>query len=71
MSRSEEQGIDLASRGLHTLAKVKPKWTRYELDLSKYDLGRACNGFTFVLARNQQEDSHAPVHFFLDNIYFQ
>lgn len=51
--------------------KLKKEWTRYELALSKYDLSRVCNGFTFVLARNQQEEPRAPVDFFIDDIYFE
>jgi hypothetical protein len=45
------------------------------LDLSKFkpeDLKYICNGFTFVLSVDQQEDSNvSTTQFYLDTIYFE
>ncbi len=54
--------------------KLSKEWQRFELDLSGYraeDLCRICNGFTFVLNKDQQADSNNRTQFFLDTIYFE
>jgi hypothetical protein len=55
--------------------KLPTEWTKFELDLSKYkpdDLKHICNGFTFVLSADQQEDTNAvATQFYLDTIYFE
>jgi hypothetical protein len=55
--------------------KLPTEWTKFELDLSKFkpeDLKYICNGFTFVLSVDQQEDSNvSTTQFYLDTIYFE
>lgn len=55
--------------------KLSTQWTRFELDLSKQkpeNLQRICNGFTFVLSQDQQENPNTPMtQFYLDHIYFE
>ena len=54
--------------------KLTKEWKRYEIDLSKYkaeDLKRICNGFTFVVNRDQQDGAKEKTQFFLDTIYFE
>jgi len=49
-------------------------WKRYELslaDLKPDELRRVCNGFTVVIARDQQEADTKQTQFFLDNIYIE
>lgn len=45
-------------------------WTRYELDLSKEDLSRVCS-LCFVVSQMWQDDTEAPVTFYIDTVYFE